>query len=80
MNCPRCHGGTIVVPGMTEIVMRGHYETRRRRRECLRCKHRFTTFEVFSEDMERLYPLQRHSVKENGRFACQTKSDLKTDS
>jgi transcriptional regulator NrdR family protein len=72
MNCPRCGGGTIVVPGMTGIVMRDHYETRRRRRECLKCFHRFTTFEIHADDMDRLYPVNRHSTKTNGKFSRAT--------
>jgi transcriptional regulator NrdR family protein len=41
MNCPKCESGTKVVD------RRGN----RRRRECLSCKHRFSTFEVLSDEV-----------------------------
>lgn len=41
MNCPKCDGDTKVND------RRGV----RRRRECLACKHRFTTIEVFADEL-----------------------------
>jgi transcriptional regulator NrdR family protein len=44
MNCIQCNGNTKVIDSRNV----------RRRRECLVCKHRFTTIELLEKDVEKL--------------------------
>lgn len=47
-RCARCDGETVVKDSRSTHV--GKFNAVRRRRECLRCSHRFSTFETH-EDM-----------------------------
>lgn len=47
MNCPLCQGATAVFE--SRIVPDG----KRRRRQCSQCKHRFTTMEMFADEIKR---------------------------
>lgn len=49
MNCPLCHheeSRTVRTDAQASEI--------RRRRECLRCKHRWTTLELAAEDVQKL--------------------------
>lgn len=48
MKCPKCHLGTAVVDS------RPTGETIRRRRRCITCDYRFSTFEVPVEEVQDL--------------------------
>ena len=49
MNCPKCGDSFPIV-----IDARASGISKRRRRECLACGHRYTTFEVYAEDFKKL--------------------------
>lgn len=48
MNCPKCSAETGVID--SRLVTLKHGQTIRRRRECLTCSERFTTYEHFAEE------------------------------
>lgn len=48
MDCPLCHQSTSVVE------KRGEVAADRRRRECVGCGHRFTTYEIRAGELESL--------------------------
>lgn len=49
MQCPKCNGY-----GLACSDSRPHNETIRRRRRCLNCGYRFTTYEISVEDYSKL--------------------------
>ncbi len=49
MTCPVCGGGTIILDSRKPDVDRV-----RRRRECVECGHRFTTWEIEADTLKRL--------------------------
>lgn len=57
IQCPRCNGESKVIDS------RDGETSRRRRRECLSCKHRYSTYEIHAEEYERLQAL-KVNVKE----------------
>jgi transcriptional regulator NrdR family protein len=48
VQCPRCNGESSVIDS------RDGETSRRRRRKCNSCEHRYTTYEVHADDYERL--------------------------
>jgi hypothetical protein len=48
VQCPECNGESKVIDS------RDVFEARRRRRECLRCKHRYSTYEIHAEHYNRV--------------------------
>ena len=57
MNCPKCYGETHVVDS------RPNEDSVRRRRECVECKHRFSTVEIDADYYEALKPIDKNAVK-----------------
>jgi transcriptional regulator NrdR family protein len=53
VNCPLCNGAQNAV-----LEVRGE----RRRRECADCGHRWTTFEIAAERLEKLERLEQHAA------------------
>jgi len=53
MNCPICNGAESAVLEVRDG---------RRRRECTMCHHRFTTYEVPAERLEKLERLEQHAA------------------
>lgn len=52
-QCPACHHDEAPI-----IEHRGV----RRRRECRRCKHRWTTYEITAERLEKLETIEQHAA------------------
>lgn len=48
VQCPRCNGESKVIDS------RDGESARRRRRECLRCKNRYSTYEIHAAEYDRL--------------------------
>lgn len=48
VQCPRCNGESKVIDS------RDGETARRRRRECLRCKNRYSTYEIHAEEYDKL--------------------------
>lgn len=48
VQCPRCNGESKVIDS------RDGESARRRRRECLRCKNRYSTYEIHADEYDRL--------------------------
>lgn len=57
MNCPHCGGETHVVDS------RPNEDSTRRRRECIECKHRFSTVEIDADYYETLKPIDKEAVR-----------------
>ena len=57
MNCPICYGQTHVIDS------RPNEDSIRRRRECLECKHRFSTVEIDTDYYEKLNPIDKSAVQ-----------------
>lgn len=57
MNCPHCGGETHVVDS------RPNEDSTRRRRECVECKHRFSTVEIDADYYETLKPIDKNAVQ-----------------
>ena len=57
MNCPHCGGETKVVDS------RPNEDSTRRRRECLECKHRFSTVEIDADYYETLKPVDKYALQ-----------------
>lgn len=54
MNCPICQ-----YPHSHVYLTKSNSETVRRRRECLRCKHRWTTYETMEQVIAKLAEIRR---------------------
>ena len=52
VQCPRCNGESKVIDS------RDGETARRRRRECLRCKHRYSTYEIHANEYDRLQVIE----------------------
>lgn len=52
--CPFCGSGKNSVVDSRPAILGGHINTVRRRRKCIDCSKRFTTFEIPAEIIERL--------------------------
>ena len=52
MNCPKCKENNIHVIDSREVD-----NTVRRRRECLSCKHRWTTYEISEATYDKAIPV-----------------------
>lgn len=52
IQCPRCNGESKVIDS------RDGESARRRRRECLRCKNRYSTYEIQAEEYDKLRALK----------------------
>ena len=71
MQCPYCGE-----PDSRVVDMRATAESIRRRRECQRCRKRFTTYEQISESLfivkrdGRREPFDRHKLLQGMRIAC----------
>ena len=71
MQCPYCGE-----PGSRVVDTRATAESIRRRRECQRCRKRFTTYEQISESLlivkrdGRREPFDRHKLLQGIRIAC----------
>lgn len=48
VQCPACNGESRVIDS------RDGESARRRRRECLTCKHRYSTYEIHAEEYDKL--------------------------
>lgn len=48
VQCPRCNGESKVIDS------RDGESARRRRRQCLRCKNRYSTYEIHAAEYDRL--------------------------
>jgi len=59
MTCPVCGGDTKINDS------RSSGERLRRRRECLKCGHRFTTIEVDADYLEKLEAIQKKAVSKH---------------
>jgi hypothetical protein len=55
MVCPKCDGDT----GVLDTRPRMQNKQLRRRRKCLSCGHRFSTYEVAAEDMQWLVAFRK---------------------
>lgn len=56
--CPKCGSTEFVVVETSKDFYRykgAHY----RRRECVNCKYRFSTYEIHSDDYHKLFPSRR---------------------
>lgn len=54
--CPRCNGGLRVVDSRPASIF--NRQSIRRRRVCTVCPHKFTTFEINADEMERANLMQ----------------------
>jgi transcriptional regulator NrdR family protein len=52
VQCPKCNGESRVIDS------RDGETSRRRRRECLSCKHRYSTYEIHAAEYDRLQVLK----------------------
>ena len=61
MRCPECFeiGKSKVIDSRNSIP--NEIMMKRRRRECLNCGHRFTTYEILSENIEFIRAVARRS-------------------
>lgn len=57
MNCPNCGGETHVVDS------RPKEDSTHRRRECIECKHRFSTVKIDADYYETLKPVDKNAVQ-----------------
>lgn len=57
MTCPFCNGRTHVIDS------RHTEDSKFRRRECLDCKHRFSTYEIDADYYETLKPIDKKKVQ-----------------
>ena len=53
MNCPLCQGATAVYESRVVPDGKRRRHGKRRRRICSQCKHRFTTMEMFADEIKR---------------------------
>jgi transcriptional regulator NrdR family protein len=54
MPCPRCKQKSHVCKGESDLVQRDSKTTTRRRRFCIVCGFRFTTFEIYEFIFDRI--------------------------
>lgn len=53
--CPECgHKYSNTIDSRPPVTPEESWWFRRRRRECPKCEHRFTTYEILADDLERL--------------------------
>lgn len=80
MQCPYC-----AQPDSRVVDTRATYESIRRRRECLNCRKRFTTYEQITEQLlivkrdGRREPFDRHKLMQGIRIACAKRPIAMTD-
>ena len=59
MHCPTCGGSTQVTSRKIQVTIRNETKViTRRRRRCLNCQSRATTFEIWAHNLPTVRPLQ----------------------